>query len=347
MKIQKIKNLTRERANSFSRKTYLRLDKNEKVNKFKDIILRKINLNSFDLSAYPEVGRTYSLLSKRLKVSEKQILITPGSDFGYRVCFEFFCRKRKNIITLEPTFGMVEVYVKLNNLKKKGVGYDKNLKLKLNELFKHINNKVAMIILANPNSPTGTVINKKKILEIIKKAQKYNIPVVIDEAYYGFYNYSFIREINKYKNLIILRTFSKSYGLAGLRAGYLISNETIIKELFKFKPMYEINSIACKVLEIFLKHKDLEKSFIKEVLDGKNYFQKELDKLNLKYLDTKANFIHVNLKNKKKLIEKRLKDKKILTRKGPGVKGFESFLRFTLGPREEMKRVIDVLKSYV
>ena len=299
MKIQKIKNLTRERANSFSRKKYLRLDKNEKVNKFQDILLRKINLNSFDLSAYPEVGRTYSLLSKRLRVSEKQILITPGSDFGYRVCFEFFCKKRKNIICLEPTFGMVEVYVKLNNLKKKGVGYDKNLKLKLNELFKHINNKVALITLANPNSPTGTVINKKKILEIIKKAQKYNIPVLIDEAYYGFYNYSFIREINKYKNLIILRTFSKSYGLAGLRAGYLISNETIIKELFKFKPMYEINSIACKVLEIFLKHKDLEKSFIKEVIDGKNYFQKELDKLNLKYLDTKANFIHVNLKKKK------------------------------------------------
>ena len=161
MKIQKIKNLTRERANSFSRKKYLRLDKNEKVNKFQDILLRKINLNSFDLSAYPEVGRTYSLLSKRLRVSEKQILITPGSDFGYRVCFEFFCKKRKNIICLEPTFGMVEVYVKLNNLKKKGVGYDKNLKLKLNELFKHINNKVALITLANPNSPTGTVINKK------------------------------------------------------------------------------------------------------------------------------------------------------------------------------------------
>ena len=133
-----------------------------------------------------------------------------------------------------------------------------------------------MIILANPNSPTGTVINKKKILDITKKAQKYNIPVIIDEAYYGFYNYSFIKEINKYKNLIILRTFSKSYGLAGLRAGYLISNKSIIKELFKFKPMYEINSIACKVLEIFLKHKDLEKSFIKRGVGWKKLFSKRI-----------------------------------------------------------------------
>ena len=111
--------------------------------------------------------------------------------------------------------------------------------------------------------------------------------------------------------------------------------------------MYEINSVACKVLEIFLKHKNLEKSFIKEVMDGKNYFQKELYKLNLEYLDTNANFIHVNLRNKKKIIEKKLKDKKILVRKGPGVRGFESFLRFTLGPKKEMKKVIDVLKSYV
>ena len=72
MKIIKIKNLKRERTNSFSRKRYLRLDKNEKVNKFKDILLKKINLNSFDLSAYPEVGKTYSLLSKRLRVSENK-----------------------------------------------------------------------------------------------------------------------------------------------------------------------------------------------------------------------------------------------------------------------------------
>ncbi len=347
MKIQKIKNLKRERANSFSRKTYLRLDKNEKVNNFKDILLRKINLSSFDLSAYPEVAKIYNLISKKLKIPEKQVLITPGSDFGYRVCFELFCKKRKNIICLEPTFGMVEVYAKLNNLKKKGIGYDRNLKLKIHDLFKHINNKVALIILANPNSPTGTIINKERIHEIIRKAQKFNIPVIIDEAYYGFYDYSLIKEINRFKNLIILRTFSKSFGLAGLRAGYLISNETIIKELFKFKPMYEINSVACKVLEIFLKHKNLEKLFIKEVMDGKNYFQKELHKLNLEYLDTNANFIHVNLRNKKKIIEKKLKDKKILVRKGPGVRGFESFLRFTLGPKKEMKKVIDVLKSYV
>lgn len=347
MKIRKVKNLKRERSNSFSRKNYLRLDKNEKVDKFKDILLKKINLNSFDLSAYPEVGQIYNLLSKKLKISEKQILITPGSDFGYRVCFEFFCKKRKNIICLEPTFGMVDVYIKLNSLKKKSVGYDKNLKLKLHQLFRYINNKVAMIILANPNSPTGTIIDIEKIYDIIKKAQKYNIPVIIDEAYYGFYDYSFIKDIGKFNNLIILRTFSKSFGLAGLRAGYVISNETIIKELFKFKPMYEINSIACKILQIFIKHKDLEKSFIKEVLDGKNYFQRELDKLNFEYLETNANFIHINLRNKKKLIEKKLKNKKILTRKGPGVKGFESYLRITLGPRKEMKKVVDILKSYV
>ena len=347
MKLKIIKNLNREKISFFSRKKYLRLDKNEKVNNFSKKIIKKIKLISFDLTAYPEVGAIYKLLSKNLKIPVDQLILTPGSDFGLRICFDYFCKNKKKIMCLDPTFGMVDVYSKIHNSKKIKIDYDKNLKLNLIKLYKNLNKKISLIILANPNSPTGTVIEKRDIFKIIKKANNLNIPVIIDEANNVFYKYSFIGFIKKFNNLIILRTFSKSFGLAGLRAGYIVSSKKIIEQLTKFKPMYEINSVACKILEIFLKNKNFENQLINEIITCKNFFQNELSKLKLNYLKTYANFLHVDLGKKKKFIEKKLISKKILTRKGPGVKGFENYLRFTLGPISEMKKVIKILKSNV
>ena len=169
---------------------------------------------------------------------------------------------------------------------------------------------------------------------------------MIDEAYNGFYNFSYLKFIKKYKNLLVLRTFSKSFGLAGLRAGFLATNKNMAQELSKYKPMYEINSIACKVVNYLLNNKKISKNYISETIKGKKYFEEELKKLKIPFLKTYANFIHIDLKNKKKAIEKDLLKNKILTRKGPGVKGFESYLRITLGPTKFMKKVILILKKY-
>lgn len=346
MLIRRILKLTREKISFISRKNFLRLDKNERVEKFSKKLIKSFKFSSFDLSAYPETGKIYKFLSKKLKVKLSQLLIIPGSEFGIRICLEHFCNKGgAKIIALEPTFGMVDAYSKLYNIKKINIYYDKFLKINHNNFLKKIKKNISLIIIANPNSPTGTIIEKEKLLEIINKAKKFNIPVLIDEAYNGFYNFSYIRFINKFKNLIILRTFSKSFGLAGLRAGYLISNKKIMSEIYKYKPMYEINSIACKIIETFLKNSSIEKNYISETNKGKIYFQKELGKIQIQYLKTFANFIHINLQRKKTLIEKKFKSQKILTRKGPGVKGFEQFLRITLGPKGQMKKVINVLKK--
>ena len=346
MKIRKIKELNRDKINFFSRKNYLRLDKNERVSDFKANIIKKIKLSSFDLSAYPETGFVYKSLANYLNISKNNLLITPGSDFGYRICFEYFCRNyNKKIISLDPTFGMVEVYTKLYNIKKIKIGYDKNFNPNLKKLLKSIDSKISLIVLANPNSPTGTILKFEKMIEIIKKAKKFNIPVLIDEAYFGFYKFSFIKFVNKFSNLLILRTFSKSFGLAGLRIGYLVASKNIIKEISKYKPMYEINSIACKVANLLIKNPKIFKEYINKTNEGKKYLQKELTKLKIPYLKTYANFIHIGLGKFKKIVEKNLKRKKILARKGPGVIGYESYLRITLGPVSEMKKVVKVLKN--
>ena len=347
MKIKKIVGLKRDKISLFSRKDYLRLDKNERVSNFTSKIINKIQLDSFDLTAYPETGRIYEQLSKINQLSKENFVLTAGSEFGIRMCFEYFCtNKKKKIITLERTFGMVEVDSRLCNLKQIKIKYDKKFRLNLQKLYKQINKNISLIILANPNSPTGTIIEETSIISILNKSRQLNIPVLIDEAYEGFYRPSCLKLIKKFSNLIILRTFSKSFGLAGLRAGYLISNTSLIKELYKYKPMYEINSAASKAVLFLLKNQRFVKDYISQTLIGKLFFEKALKKLRIPFLKTYANFIHIKLGTKKEKIERELKKIKILTRKGPGVDGYEDYLRITLGPKNQMKNVISVLNKY-
>ena len=339
-----LKNLIRFRPENLDRSKYLRLDKNERTVNFEKSFLKylKKNINTYTLAAYPSVNKIYNLIAKKNKVSKNMICLTSGSDLAIKTCIEYFTEKKKKIITLNPTFGMVDVYCALYNLKKIQIGYDKYLRLDLNKLFKELKKNVSLLILANPNSPTGTIIKKKNIIKILKKSKNLKIPVVIDEAYFGFYKTSYVKLVQKFKNLAIIRTFSKSFGIAGLRAGYIISNKDTISELYKYKPMYEISSLSCLALEYLLKKPSIEKNFINTIYESKNLLINKFRK-KLKYLNTYGNFFHVDLGKNKKRIEKILKKNKILFRKGPGVDGFESYLRLSLGSPKQMQKVANLI----
>ena len=344
-----LKNLKREKSQDFDRSNFLRLDKNERVIDFNKVFLDSLKkkLNTFQISSYPNIEKLKNLIAKSLNISNKFICLTSGSDFGLRMCFEYFCKEEDTIITLNPTFGMVEVYSKLFGLKNLKINYDEKLNINLKDFYKYLkkfSNKISMVIIANPNSPTGSIIKPKILLEMIKKTKELNIPIIIDEAYYGFYNFSYINYIRKFNNLVILRTFSKVSGLAGLRAGYIVTGKKIYQNLFKYRPMYEINSISCLAIEYLLKNKSVSKNHINEIKLSKEYLIKELTKMNYKYLNTYGNFFHIDLGRKKKKFEKVLKKNKILIRKGPGVKGYENYLRFSLGSVAQMKKVIKLLK---
>ena len=343
-----LENIFRIRTDLKSRLGFLRLDKNERTSNFHKKTLDNIKkqLTSFHLSAYPEIEKTYIKLSHYLKLPKKNIVITAGSDLAIKNCFELFKDEKKKILSLSPTFAMVDIYAKLYRVKQIQIKYDKFLNLDHKKILKNINKNISFIIVANPNSPTGTVIKKEIFLKILKKAKSYKVPVIIDEAYYGFYKFSYIKYIKKFNNLIIIRTFSKAFGLAGLRAGFIVSNSLIAQNLYKFKPMYEINSITCIAVNELLKNNKINKEYIKKVNIGKKYLIKELNRLQINCLKTFANFIHIDLGKNRKNIIRILKKNKILAQKSPGIKGLEKYLRITLGPREDMKKVIKIIKQH-
>ena len=345
----KIENIYRLPASSKSRLHHIRLDKNERADTHRTLFFNKLknNITSDLISAYPEFDKIYKKLSRNLKVSSQNIVFTSGSDQAIKNTFELFYEKNKEVITIDPTFAMVDVYCKIFKTKQLKIGYDKNFQLRLKDIYEAINKNTSLIILANPNSPTGTVIKKEYLIKIIKKAKRHGAKVLLDEAYQEFSTYNFSSKIKDFDNLIIIRTFSKIFGLAGLRSGYVLANRKIIKKYFAIKPMYEINSIAVKALELLLDNPKYIDFYLKEMREGEIYAKQFCKKNNFKFIKCFANFFHVDFNYDPKKIQNYLLKKKILIKGGPGVDNFEKYLRISFAKKSTIKLILTSVKKYL
>ncbi|MDI6728712.1 MAG: aminotransferase class I/II-fold pyridoxal phosphate-dependent enzyme [Thermodesulfovibrionales bacterium] len=350
MKYKKwIETIERVRGNKETRFHHARLDKNERLAYFGDEFWKNVmgKLTQEHVLAYPEVEPLYEKLADFLNLTTEHLVVTAGSDSAIRTAFDLFVNPGDKVIFLDPTFAMVEVYCNLYNAEKIKIGYDTNLELDINGFLSAITEGVSLVIIANPNSPTGTYINNKTIEEILKKAFVFGIPVLVDEAYYGFCPYTAIYMLQDYDNLIITRTFSKTAGLAGLRIGYIVAQPALAKLLYKFRPMYEVNSLAVLFVTELLNRWEIVDEYIKATLKGKKYLISELNKLSFKTIDTFANFIHADFKaHKSKILECFLRDK-ILVRGSLSVKGFQSYTRISVGNEEEMQKAVESIRKSV
>ena len=341
-KVFRLKNI------SESRYKKLCLDKNEKINKFKKNIFKKIisKINIENLTLYPEVWRLYRSLGKFHNLNTNQFVVTAGIDGAIKNCFELFVSKGDKVIILKPTFAMVDIYSKIAGAKKININYDKKLNLNINYLIKSINRSISLIVIANPNSPTGTLISKFDLEKIIKKANIYNVPVLVDEAYYGFCNVTVLPLLKKYQNLIISRTFSKAYGLAGLRVGYIIAKPKTAQLLFNLKPMYEVNAIGVLACIMMLENSKIHKHYISETKEGLKILIKFLIDNKISFIKTQANFIYINMGKRIDYFYNQLLKAGILSKKGMGVKGYNNYLRITLGPPKQIRTFISNLKKF-
>ena len=169
----------------------------------------------------------------------------------------------------------------------------------------------------------------------------------MDEAYHEFSTYNFSSKINDFDNLIIIRTFSKIFGLAGLRSGYVLSNKEIIKKYFAIKPMYEINSIAVKALELLLDNYKYIDFYLKEMREGEIYAKQFCKTNKYKFIKCYANFFHVNFNHDPKKIQNHLLKKKILVKGGPGVNNYENYLRISFAKKSTIKLILNAVKKYL
>jgi len=337
----------RPRPEKVSRHGYLRFDKNERVTAFSEGLFSKLKdkITWNDICAYPETSSLYEILSIIHGVDQENIVLTAGSDGAIKVCFEAFSKKGEKVLFMSPTFAMVEVYCQCYGAIPYRINYDSNLEIDWDSVHQKGFDGVSLIILASPNSPTGTDISLERIELIVAQAKEENIPVLIDEAYFGFTKTTAVELIKKYDNLIISRTFSKAYGLAGLRVGYIVSSKAMATKLFGFRPMYEINQIAVIFAKYLLENPLIVENYLDACKLGGELVYLEMQKIGVKCILTKANFFHINLGKFGIEILKEFSNNKILVKEA-AIPQLVGYIRISLGPKEEMQKIVDIIKRY-
>ncbi|WP_207573358.1 histidinol-phosphate transaminase [Blattabacterium sp. DPU] len=326
--------------------------------KEKNSIFLDANENSFGspLSFLNSYNRYPDPLQKELKekisdlknVSPSQVFLGNGSDEIIDLIYRIFSRpKIDHSIIFPPTYGMYEVSGNIHEVDVIKIFLtEENYQLDLKKIEKIVNTHSKIIFICSPNNPTGNDINREDIENIIKK---FTGIVVLDEAYIDFSNQkSLSKEIDKYPNLIILQTLSKSWGLAGLRIGIAIASEAIIQWMNKVKHPYNINLISQKIAIKALENKDLFFFHLKNILSEREYMQESLKKISIikKVYPSSANFLLAKINFSSKNLYQYLMKKKIVVRDRSKIILCKNCLRITIGTHEENEYLINQIQEY-
>jgi len=298
-----------------------------------------------DLNRYPD-GSGYYLkgaLSDALSVSEDELILGNGSNELLDIAARTFLIDGDEAVMATPSFVVYSMAVQAVGAKPVQIPL-KNYTHDLAAMAEAINPKTKMIFIANPNNPTGT-INKKDEFDRMIETVPDTILVVVDEAYHEYVSDREYADSMKYlrseKNVIILRTFSKIYGLAGLRLGYGISKKEIVTDMNRLREPFNTNSAAQKAAIAALTDREHVTHSRNLNEAGKKYLYHELDSLGIEFIPSEANFIYVPIDGALSLYESLLKLGVIIRPMGPKA------VRVTIGLPEENRRFIEALKIVI
>lgn len=326
---------------------------------FLEGILMDANENSFgsvikdekhlQLNRYPDPtqNKLRESLSAHLGIDSKNLFFGVGSDEIIDLIIRIFCEPQKDSVLIPiPTYGMYQVASEVNDVNVITVPLNKKFQLDVKSTLAAVNKKTKIIFLCSPNNPTGNLLNKKKVIQIL---QKFNGIVVVDEAYIDFCETgSLVSEINEYRNLIITRTFSKAWGLAGVRCGYSIADEFIIKLLFKIKAPYNLNKLTLHVIMEALGRVKTKNNLVKKINFEREKLIAELKEIKeiKKIFPTDANFITFRINNATEVFNK-LVDRGIIIRNRSKELNLHNCLRVSVGKPNENELFIKKLKEII
>jgi len=276
-----------------------------------------------------------------------QIFLGNGSDEPIDLIIRLTCEpKEDNIIILPPTYGMYEVSASVNNVEIQKIPLTTDYQLDTQKIITSINSKTKLIFICSPNNPTGNLIDREAILNIVKNFQQ-GI-VIIDEAYNDFSDEpSFIPELDNLPNVMVLQTFSKAWGLASLRLGMAFGSEELVKLLNKIKYPYNINGLSQRALFENIDNIEFMKDSVKKLNQNRKKVIFELKKLPnvLNIFPSDANFLLVKFTNAKKIFDY-LIEQKVIVRDRSKVILCEDSLRISIGSEEENHILINLLNQY-
>ena len=321
----------------------VRLDFNENTTGCSKAVLTALRkLSGKELAMYPEYQAPTKLLAEYFGMNAEELLLTNGGDDALRVFFDTFVEPSSHILICEPTFPMYRYYAEIAGACVEALRYSREMEFPLAAVVKALRKRPRVFFLANPNNPTGTLVDKGAIATILKAAPR--TAVVLDEAYADFSGVTGVPWIRRYPNLFIAKTFSKAAGLAGLRLGAVIAQRESLALVRRALPPFPVNAAALAAGVAVVGERRTIERYIRETKRLREWFAAELKRRGVRVFPSKSNFLLADFGEGGPALFRKLTRNEILIRErsndlGPG------FARITIGTRLELQAFLRILDS--
>lgn len=342
----------------------LRLDFNENTQGCSPRVLECLrNLDAETLARYPVREKGEAVVAAKLEIAADELLLTNGTDEAIHLICETYLQPGDEAIVVVPTFAMFEIYATATGARVVSILADVDFAFPTTAVLCAINSRTRFIAVANPNNPTGTFVPIPDLIEIARAVPE--AAVLVDEAYFEFSGETIVPRWRDLPNLFVSRTFSKAYGLAGLRIGVLMGHRDQLKFVRRASSPYNLNSVALGCLPAALADQRYVEQYVKEAIEGRERLQAELKWLldcspiasralttkdtkvheGLRYWPSRANFVLIYLGEHCRAFIESMRERGILVRDRSADYGCKDCVRITVGAREHNERLLTALRE--
>ncbi len=325
-------------------RTGLRMDFNENTGGCSPRVLKVLrSLDAQLLAKYPEREPVERFVADSLGLDANQVLLTNGVDEGIHLLCQAYVESGDEVLIVVPTFSMYEVYASAAGARVVTVMSGDNFAFPTEAVLAAITPRTRLIAIANPNNPTGAVVEESVLLEIAKAAPE--AAVLIDEAYFEFYGRTIIPRIAESPNLFVARTFSKVYGLAALRIGIIAGDARQMRMVRRVSSPYNVNAVALAVLPEALADGDYVASYVEQTRLSRERLERELEHLGLQFWPSQANFVLCRVGARRKQFIEEMRRRGVLVRDRNSDPRCEGCVRITVGLSGQMDVLISALRE--
>ena len=329
-----------------SGRTGLRLDFNENTQGASPRALSRLReLTLEELARYPEREPVERQVAEFLGLSPAEILLTNGVDEGIHLLCQTFLQEGDEAVIVVPTFAMYELLAASAGAKVIAVPAARNFEFPTEAVIAQIKERTRLIAVANPNNPTGEVATREELLRVALAAPQ--AAVLLDEAYFEFHGESMLGDVRDVENLFVARTFSKAYGLAGLRIGVLAACEQQMRMVRKVASPYNVNSVALACLPTAMEDQEYVRGYVAEVVRGRERLQHALEELGIRYWPSRGNFVLASFGDHARQVVTALGRRGILVRDRSSDWGCAGCVRMTVGNERQMDELLAALDTTV
>lgn len=325
-------------------RTGLRLDFNENtVGASPRVLLRLQQITLEDLARYPEREPVEALVASSLGLQPEEVLLTNGVDEAIHLLCETYLEPADEAIIVVPTFAMYEISAAATGARVIRVPAREDFSFPLEAVMAALTPQTRLIAIANPNNPTGTLVTGEGLLQIATAAPR--AAALLDEAYYEFCGQTLLHSIRKQENVFVARTFSKAYGMAGLRVGVLAGPVAQMRMVRRVASPYNVNIAALIALPEALQDKEYVCQYVGQVQRGRALLEQEFQALGIVYCPSQANFVLARVGSAHAAFVVAMKQRGILVRDRSADAGCDGWVRITVGSEAHTEQLLGALRQ--